>query len=147
MNIKINFPIVSVVSIVALGVGLTLWTMATTPPTSPSAPAREGLVLPRFSSLAAAGNVTFDKSCASCHGANGAGSDKGPPLIHDIYNPGHHNDESFFRAVSRGTRRHHWNFGDMPPQPKLSRQDVAAIVRYIRELQEANGIVWKKHTM
>lgn len=100
-----------------------------------------------LSPLAATGGAAFDQNCASCHGVNGTGSDKGPPLLHDIYNPGHHNDESFFRAASQGTPRHHWNFGDMPPQSKVSRQDMTAIVRYIRELQEANGIVWRKHTM
>ena len=35
----------------------------------------------------------------------------------------------------------------MPPQPQVTREEIAAIVRYIRELQEANGIVWKAHAM
>ncbi|MCH7555372.1 MAG: cytochrome c [Proteobacteria bacterium] len=135
------FPAFIVAAVVALGIGVTLWY------TDAPRPAREGLVQPRFSALALAGNIAYDKNCASCHGVQGAGSDKGPPLIHDIYNPGHHNDESFFRAARRGVPRHHWNFGDMPPQPQASRQDIAEIIRYIRELQEANGIVWKKHSM
>ena len=135
------FPAFIVAAVVALGIGVTLWNM------DAPRPAGEGLVPPRFSALAMAGNIAYDENCASCHSVNGAGSDKGPPLIHGIYNPGHHNDESFFRAARRGVPRHHWNFGDMPPQPQASRQDIAEILGYIRELQEANGIVWKKHSM
>ena len=35
----------------------------------------------------------------------------------------------------------------MPPQPQVSDEDIAAIVRYIRELQEANGIRYRPHRM
>jgi hypothetical protein len=35
----------------------------------------------------------------------------------------------------------------MPPQRDATGQDVISIIRYIRELQEANGIVWKRHKM
>ncbi len=141
MKPNISLPAVIVAAIVALGIGVTLWD-GSAPPS-----ARQDLVLPRYSTLAIAGNIAFDKNCASCHGVNAIGGDKGPPLIHDIYNPGHHNDVSFYRAVAQGTPRHHWNFGDMPSQPKVSRRQVGAIIRYIRELQEANGIVWKQHSM
>ena len=141
MASKNYVPAFVVAAVVALGIGVTVWNMDA--PT----PDRQGLVQPRFSTLALAGGIAYDKNCAGCHGVNGAGSEKGPPLIHGIYNPGHHNDESFFRAARRGVPRHHWNFGDMPSQPQASRQDIAEIIRYIRELQEANGIVWKKHIM
>ncbi len=40
-----------------------------------------------------------------------------------------------------GVRAHHWRFGPMPAQPQLTRQEIAAIIRYVRELQEANGIL------
>lgn len=33
----------------------------------------------------------------------------------------------------------------MPPQPNVTRDELAAIVRYVRELQRANGITWKPH--
>lgn len=103
--------------------------------------------VPTLSDMALAGKKGFDANCASCHGVNAAGGDQGPPLIHDIYNPGHHADAAFFLAVKRGVPRHHWNFDNMPPQPRVTREEVAAIVRYVRELQEANGIVWKPHRM
>ena len=87
------------------------------------------------------GRTTYDANCASCHGRNAAGQDGvAPPLVHIVYEPGHHGDESFQRAVARGVRAHHWRFGDMPPVEGLSRRDVAAIVAYVRELQRANGI-------
>lgn len=103
--------------------------------------------LPTLSALAAQGKGAFDANCASCHGANAAGTDKGPPLVHDIYNPGHHNDAAFYRAARNGVPQHHWPFGNMPAQPKVSDGELAAIVRYVREMQEANGIFYRQHTM
>ncbi len=87
------------------------------------------------------GRKTYDANCASCHGRNAAGQDGvAPPLVHIIYEPGHHGDESFQRAVAQGVRAHHWPFGDMSPVDGLTREDVADVVAYIRELQRANGI-------
>jgi mono/diheme cytochrome c family protein len=94
-------------------------------------------------SLSAAGQSgakKFASSCASCHGERAAGSDRGPPLIHKIYEPSHHGDRNFLIAVRNGVRQHHWNFGNMPPQPGVSNADVAEIVTYVRALQRANGI-------
>jgi len=103
--------------------------------------------VPPLSATAAAGKVAFDANCAVCHGANGAGTDKGPPFVHDIYNPGHHPDEAFFAAARRGVQAHHWQFGNMPPVPQVSDEQVVEIVRYVRELQLANGIVSHPHKM
>ncbi|NJO35044.1 MAG: cytochrome c [Rhodospirillales bacterium] len=44
------------------------------------------------------------------------------------------------RAVKTGVRQHHWRFGDMPPQPRVTEEQVAAIVGFVREVQTANGI-------
>jgi len=103
--------------------------------------------MPDLSVKAKAGKIAFDKTCAACHGKNAVGSDKGPPLIHNVYNPGHHGDAAFYNAVRRGSPQHHWRFGNMPPQPHVTDQEIAAIVRYVRELQEANGIVFRPHRM
>ncbi len=103
--------------------------------------------VPPLSPLAIKGKAAFDANCAQCHGKNAAGTDKGPPFVHDIYNPGHHSDEAFFFAAQRGVQRHHWTYGNMPAQPQVSRQEVSAIVRYVRELQEANGIFTRPHNM
>jgi len=87
------------------------------------------------------GQIAFERACASCHGTNGAGgTGKGPPLIHPIYEPGHHGDTAFLRAAMAGVQAHHWNFGDMPPVEGITDETVALIVAYVRELQRANGI-------
>ncbi len=105
------------------------------------------LVVPRLSMRAEIGKAAYDGVCAACHGADGVGTDQGPPFIHPIYNPGHHADEAFFRAAHDGVRAHHWRFGDMPAQPDVSDQKITAIVVYVREMQRANGIVTQEHRM
>lgn len=101
----------------------------------------------QLSDLAKLGERAFNDNCIACHGPKGSGTDKGPPLIHQIYNPGHHSDEAFYRAVARGSRQHHWPFGNMPPQPQVSRDEVTQIIAYIRQLQAASGIHYKPHRM
>ena len=70
----------------------------------------------------------------------GGGSDNGPPLIHKIYEPNHHGDFTFLRAVHQGSRSYHWRFGDIPPQPQVTDEDVSVIIKFIREVQRANDI-------
>ena len=101
----------------------------------------------QLSSLARSGKVLFEANCAGCHGEVGGGTDQGPPLIHDIYNPGHHADISFLLAARNGVRAHHWPFGNMPPQPQVNEAQIEAIVKYVRELQQANGITYRPHRM
>jgi mono/diheme cytochrome c family protein len=96
--------------------------------------------VPELSTAALRGKEAFNANCAQCHGKNGSGTGKGPPLIHQIYNPGHHGDQAFLRAAKQGVRRHHWPYGDMPKQPQVTNTELAAIVKYVRELQVANGI-------
>jgi len=95
----------------------------------------EGFVADRYK-----GAELFRKNCSSCHGRYANGSNKGPPLIHKTYNPSHHADLAFNLAVKNGVRRHHWRFGDMPPQPGVSPQAVGHIVAYVRTLQRQAGI-------
>lgn len=94
-----------------------------------------------LSANAEIGKSIYDTKCAECHAPSGVGQvDMAPPLIHIIYEPSHHGDESFQRAVANGVRAHHWTFGNMPAVDGLTRGDVTMIVAYIRELQRANGI-------
>jgi len=86
------------------------------------------------------GTRLFGENCARCHGLGAVGTQSGPPLIHKYYEPSHHADEAFFRAVTNGVKSHHWRFGDMPPIEGLSRGDVEGIVSYVREQQRMNGI-------
>ena len=98
------------------------------------------VAVPQLSADAERGARVFAANCAACHGENAAGSDQGPPLVHKIYEPSHHGDQSFLAAVRNGVRRHHWQYGNMPPQPGVSDRQVTQIVTYVRELQRANGI-------
>ena len=86
------------------------------------------------------GGGVYEASCAACHGIDGFGTELGPPLVHELYRPAHHGDASFFAAVRAGTRQHHWNHGNMPPQPSLSDQDIADVTTYMRALQRQAGI-------
>ncbi len=103
--------------------------------------------VPELTALGEQGKVLFDANCAACHGVNAGGTDKGPPFVHDIYNPGHHGDEAFIRAAAGGVRSHHWSFGDMPPVATVNRDEVLKIVEYVREMQQANGIQTRQHNM
>ena len=86
------------------------------------------------------GAELYAAACAECHGADLQGTDQGPPFLHQVYEPGHHGDASFYRAAAQGVRAHHWRFGNMPPVEGVSRRDVSKITAYVRELQRANGI-------
>ena len=125
-----------------LGVALYLGESLTESDGTTDGDALATVVLPKtLSARARQGQRSFDANCAVCHGANAAGRDgSGPPLVHMIYEPGHHGDESFQRAVAMGVRAHHWRFGDMPRVEGLNRREVNSIVTYIRELQRTNGI-------
>lgn len=131
-----------------LGAGLVIggWKLIA-PASVPSSGAIVDVKVPQLSAQALGGRDLFEANCAACHGKNGAGTENGPPLVHDIYNPGHHADEAFFRAVVRGVPQHHWPYGNMPAQPQVSDQQLADIVRYVREMQEANGIFYRPHQM
>ncbi len=86
------------------------------------------------------GESLFNKNCALCHGQAGMGTNSGPPLVHKIYEPNHHADESFHRAVHDGVVAHHWRFGNMPPLHNLSHDTVDQIIQYVRWLQREAGI-------
>lgn len=132
---KTNLPSFLVLAVLAGGVAVFM----SGGPSGSSGP-QVNVTLPQLSTAAVQGRGLFEDNCAACHGANASGSENGPPLIHKIYEPNHHGDQSFYMAVQRGVRSHHWNFGNMQPVPDVGRQEVSRIIRYVRELQRANGI-------
>lgn len=87
------------------------------------------------------GESKFNTNCARCHGEGARGTKQGPPLVHKIYEPNHHGDAAFQRAVASGVRAHHWQFGDMPRIDGVTPQDVEQITQYIRWLQRQAGIM------
>ncbi len=111
------------------------------PPGSSDAGGSAVVADPSLSQKAQAGEAAFNANCAICHGANaGGGTNLGPPLVHQIYEPGHHQDFAFYNAVRQGVQAHHWQFGNMPPAPGVSDDDIERITCYVRELQRAQGI-------
>lgn len=81
----------------------------------------------------------YAANCAECHGDALQGTDAGPSFLDRVYEPGHHADGAFLLAVTRGVPAHHWSFGDMPPIEGLSPEDVAAIVAFVRDVQDREG--------
>ena len=114
---------------------------ASAPPPPEGAPLVAVTLPDAHSDAARRGKTVFEAVCADCHGTNAAGKmGFGPPLVHRIYEPGHHGDMAFVLAVQNGVPAHHWPFGAMPPQAGLTRAEVIDITTYVRELQRTNGI-------
>jgi mono/diheme cytochrome c family protein len=88
---------------------------------------------------AASGKDLYVQKCAECHGANLEGTAKGPSHLSRIYEPSHHSDESFRRAITSGSPQHHWNFGPMKPVTGLSDADITAIIAFVRAQQNERG--------
>jgi len=104
--------------------------------------AREAMHLPQPGYVADAkrGQGLFQVRCAACHGLDARGTDKGPPIVHPVYRPGHHDDLSFHLAIKNGSRQHHWNFGNMDPVEGVTPENAADIIAYVRKEQRAAGI-------
>lgn len=85
------------------------------------------------------GAEVYASSCASCHGSDLRGTDKGPSHLSIVYEPGHHNDDSFRSAIANGVPQHHWPFGDMDPVPGLSPTDVESVIAFVRSEQQRLG--------
>lgn len=140
--------------LIAGAVGVVWWASGVTDLTAPVvSPAMHGeadaappspadqVVVPELSPVALQGRQVFEENCSACHGTNAAGTDQGPPLIHNLYRPGHHSDAAFGMAVANGVVAHHWRFGNMPPIPGgISEAKMRWVVKYIREMQVANGV-------
>ena len=86
------------------------------------------------------GERLFTDNCARCHGRLAAGTEAGPPLVDAVYEPNHHADIAFQRAVALGVPAHHWRFGNMPPVPGVDEAAVERITAYVRWLQREAGI-------
>lgn len=88
----------------------------------------------------ALGKKLYGANCASCHGVDLKGSDKGPPMLHKVYEPSHHGDAAFQMVAKNGVRAHHWQFGDMKPVAAVTPDDVAHITAFVRMEQRKAGI-------
>jgi mono/diheme cytochrome c family protein len=88
---------------------------------------------------AAAGEPVYQQSCASCHGDDLRGTDRGPSHLSQVYEPNHHPDAAFVAAVRNGSAQHHWDFGDMPAVEGLTDEQIADVIAYVRSVQESEG--------
>lgn len=145
MTLRERLPAIFVITVLLGGAVVLVWDIILSP--APAGGAHVVVKVPQLSALAIKGEKVFNANCVVCHGKNGAGTKTGPPLVHDIYNPGHHGDQSFYLAAKRGTPQHHWPYGNMPPQPQVKHSQLKGIIKYVRELQRANGIVYREHRM
>jgi mono/diheme cytochrome c family protein len=89
--------------------------------------------------LVATGDPLYQAKCASCHGTDLRGTDKGPSHLSVVYEPNHHGDEAFVVAIRVGSRQHHWRFGNMERVDGLSDDDITAIIAFVRENQRIEG--------
>ncbi|MFK7846125.1 MAG: cytochrome c [Rhodothermales bacterium] len=150
-----NTRILLIISIIALFAGGAIWynahgsmpwNMHDNMPMSDhmnsgNGPVVAGLNIPALNTIEKLGERRFNENCAVCHGKNAAGNEGvGPPLVHIIYEPSHHGDMAFQLAAKQGVRAHHWPYGNMPPVPSVTENDVTNITAYVRALQRANGI-------
>lgn len=87
----------------------------------------------------ATGETIYQAKCASCHGIDLRGTDKGPSHLSVVYEPNHHGDIAFELAIKTGTPQHHWRFGDMAPIEGMTDEDIAAVTAYVREQQQIHG--------
>ncbi len=142
-QLKGKLPVLLVLAVVVGGA----WVMINQSKKMSGPAAVVDVKVPALSTIGQKGEKAFAANCAACHGGNASGGTGGPPLVHKIYNPGHHADGAFALALQRGVNQHHWRFGNMPPQPQVSAADTKAIVSYVRELQVANGIGYQQHRM
>jgi mono/diheme cytochrome c family protein len=95
--------------------------------------------LPATADASGQGAEVYASSCASCHGADLRGTEKGPSQLSIVYEPNHHGDDSYRSAIANGAPQHHWSFGDMAPVEGLSDDDVEAVIAYIRSEQQRQG--------
>ena len=53
------------------------------------------------------GATVYQARCASCHGDDLRGTDKGPSQLSIVYEPNHHGDDAYRSAILNGVVHHH----------------------------------------
>ena len=85
------------------------------------------------------GATVYQARCASCHGDDLRGTDKGPSQLSIVYEPNHHGDDAYRSAILNGVGQHHWGFGNMPAVEDITDEQIELVIGYIRSQQEALG--------
>lgn len=90
-------------------------------------------------SATADGATIYAARCASCHGVDLRGTDKGPSQLSIVYEPNHHGDDSYRSAIRNGAAQHHWGFGNMPVIESITDDQIERVISFIRSEQQRLG--------
>jgi len=85
------------------------------------------------------GATIYQARCASCHGEDLRGTDKGPSQLSIVYEPNHHGDDSYRSAIRNGAPQHHWRYGNMPAVEDITDDQIEQVITYIRTQQQELG--------
>ncbi len=85
------------------------------------------------------GATVYALRCASCHGEDLRGTAKGPSQLSIVYEPNHHNDDTYRNAIRNGVAQHHWAYGNMPIVEDITDQQIELVINYIRTQQQQLG--------
>ena len=79
-----------------------------------------------------AGQVSFHKACAGCHGVDAMGTNKAPNLIHAKYSKDSFSNNKIVKVIMNGSQS-----GAMPAQKrKVTEEDIKQIIKYLRYSQK-----------
>jgi mono/diheme cytochrome c family protein len=84
------------------------------------------------------GGAIYRANCAQCHGADLAGTDRGPSLLDPIYGPTQLDDAEFADAIRNGVEERLWEFGPMPGNGAITDDQIDAILTFVRARQAAD---------
>jgi len=87
------------------------------------------------------GASVYTQNCASCHGTDLRGTDRGPSQLSIVYEPNHHSDDAYRAAIRNGAPQHHWTFGNMPAIQGITDDEIELVIEFIREQQETFGFI------
>lgn len=83
------------------------------------------------------GEAIYGANCAQCHGAELAGTERGPSLLDPAYAPSELSDVQFADSIRNGAGARLWEFGPMPANGALTDDQIDAILTFVRAMQDA----------
>jgi mono/diheme cytochrome c family protein len=81
------------------------------------------------------GEAIYGANCAQCHGADLAGTDRGPSLLEPMYGPDQLSDAEVADAIRNGVDEEFWEFGPMPANGAITDTQIEAIIAFVRAEQ------------
>jgi mono/diheme cytochrome c family protein len=86
------------------------------------------------------GERIYVANCAQCHGADLAGTERGPSLLLAVYGPDELPDTDIADAIRNGAEQRLFEFGPMAGNGALSDEQIDAIVAFVRAEQSGAGV-------